>query len=123
MAIRPATSDIGVSSGNPLSIPDRFVGNAGNFPFQKLFSELWIGRQVKIGEEQLSFAHPGIFRFDWFLDFNDHFGSGPNIVSGTDNLCACLLIKSILKTRTITGTLLNGHLMARVSQGANTRGR
>src|SRR5438128_7023372 len=78
-----------------------------------------VGSQMKISEEQLAFAHPWIFRRDWFLYFDDHFGLGPNVVRGINEGGAGLLVQSIFKARSFSGTVFDQHAVAGISQRAH----
>ena len=103
-------------------VGNRFVGDACNFALQELLCQFAIRREVQVGEEQLAFAHAGIFGRNRLLDLHDHVSLGPDVVSGVDDLRTRFLIEGIVETGTFARAFLNDDPVAGVSQCANARG-
>ena len=87
--MRPATSDIGVSSGSvPAAVADGLIGDAGDFLLQHLSVSIGSGARCRIGEEHQAVAEEAIFLLDRLLHLDDHVGIAPDVVGGADDLRA-----------------------------------
>ena len=79
---------------------DGFIGDAGGPRFHQRLGERLAGGEVQIGEENLAGPQQGQFDGQRFLDLDDEFGLGKNLLVRADELGAGGLVFRIR----ITGT-------------------
>ena len=85
-ARRPATSDIGASSGRrPVRQLDGLVGDSGDLARDELLGQGLVGREVEVREQHLSLAHPGVLLGDRFLHLEDEVRRLPHVVSRAED--------------------------------------
>lgn len=67
---------------------------------------------MEVGEHHLVFFYQGIFRFDRFLNFDDHFGDGVDILDCGEDGCSGVQILFIGETASFTGGFLDIYFVA-----------
>src|SRR5215212_9401088 len=82
------------------SICNRLVGDTRDLTLEQLLREFGNWSEVEIREKQLALAHAWVLRRDGLFYFDDHFGSGPNVVSGSNDRGSRAFVEPIFKTRT-----------------------
>ena len=121
--MRPATSDIGVSSGSVPSFDDRLVGDARDLSLEHLLGQLELGCEMQISEQQLVLAHPRIFRCDRLLDLDDHVARLPDLIRRIEKLAAGLHILLVRKARAFARRLLHINVVPGMRQRLHARRR
>ena len=95
-----------------LAIGDGFIGDRCAAGFDQAFGLRRIGREVKIGVQQLAFAqHRDLDRLR-FLDLDDHFGATEDFLRGIDDFGAGLLVHLVRQTDGFSAIALHHHLVA-----------
>ena len=85
-ASRPATSDIGASSGSERSGQlDRLVRDRGDAGGDERLGALARGGEVQVGEEGLALAHAVVLLRDGLLHLEDEVAGRPHVVGGGED--------------------------------------
>ena len=117
-AIRPATSDIGVSSGSsPAGQLDRLVGHRDGLGVDHRPGQLFGGGEVEVGVDHLPCPHPGPLHRDRLLDLHDHLGLGPDLLRRGQDLGPGRDIGLVGKAAPDPGALLDVDRVAPAGEG------
>ena len=100
----------------------RLVGDGCDARFQQRVGARLGGREMQIGEQHLPAAHPGVLRFDGFLDLQQQVGFGPHLIGGPDDPRAGGREVRVVDGRTLAGSRLDEHLVAVAHQFAGAGG-
>ena len=74
--------------------------------------QLFVGGEVEVGEDHLSFPHAGPLGLDRLLHFHDHVGVAPNGIGVWANLRADGCVGGIREPAPFAGALLHHHAVA-----------
>ena len=125
VAILPAISLIGASSGRPPArVLDRLVGDAGRAGVDEPARQLGVGRQVQVGEEQLAGPQPRDLDRLRLLDLDDHLGLRRRRRRRRAAIVRALRdVLVVGDRRALARALLDEHLVAVLGQLAHAGGR
>ena len=121
--MRPATCDIGASSGRPPRAGHRFIGDAHGARLDEILGLLRIGRQMQIGVEDLALAQHLALGCLRLLHLHDHVGLGEDFLRGLDDRGAGLLVVFIGGADAAAGIRLDQDLVAVAHGLADAKGR
>src|SRR4029079_6259610 len=82
-----------------------------------------VGRQVKVGEQDLPFTHAVVLGGDGLLDLQDQVTRGPHVSGGVKNLCPGRDIVVVRDRGPDAGTSLDADLVAVSHQLVHARRR
>ena len=110
--MRPATSDIGASSGSfPRRVRDSLVGDGSDAGRQEVARLFRVGRQVQIGEDDLPASQFLAFNGERLLHLHDQIGGGKDLVRAADDAGTRGNIIGVADTGALAGMGFNDDLM------------
>ena len=99
------------------AVADGLVSDAGDFFVEQGVGELAERGEMEVGEEDEAFAEVAILFVGGLLDFDDHVGEAPDVISGADDLGAGSLEVIVGEGGERAGVGLDEHLVAIFREG------
>jgi hypothetical protein len=95
---------------------DRFICDAGCTGGNETIRKQFVGGQMEISKEKLSFAKQPAFRFKRFLDLHNHVGLGKKLFVHLNDFRARRPVVCILKTNSRPGVGFYKYVMASLDE-------